>query len=135
MMILLYRIFLFAFLTTTAYGQAVPPPALYGRDDLGRTMPDASTVRAFHPDRHVGIFYFLWLNQERVYDNSIILKSNPNAAETSASPPWGRSRAFHFWGKPLYGYYTTARTRQIKPPTHRRIVDGKVVVKATVTGH
>lgn len=68
-------------------------------------MPDSSTVRAFRPDREVGIFYFLWLNQERVYDNSLILQNHPWAAETSASPPWGRKRAFHFWGKPLYGYY------------------------------
>jgi hypothetical protein len=101
----LLRLCLFALLTSTAHGQSVAPPHLFGKDALGRNMPDASTVRAFQPDRHVGIFYFLWLKLNHVYDNSVILRENPNAEETNASPPWGPKRAFHFWGEPLYGYY------------------------------
>ena len=102
---MIYRICLFVCLANTAFGQAVAPPALHGLDALGRAMPGSSAVRTFSPDREVGIFYFLWLNQKRVYDNSLILKGNPLAIQTNASPPWGRKGAFHFWGKPLYGYY------------------------------
>ncbi len=81
------------------------PPALYGVDALGRAMPGPSEVRDFRKDRYVGIFYFLWLNVNQVYDNSQILKDNPDAQKTNASPPWGPVHAYHFWGEPLFGYY------------------------------
>ena len=94
------------------YGQArgpaptsVPPPALYGTDALGRSMPQPSDVRAFRDDRYVGVFYFLWLRLDRVYDNSQILRDHPDARQTNASPPWGPIHAYHFWGEPLFGYY------------------------------
>ena len=82
-----------------------PPPALYGTDTLGRSMPAADEVREFQRDRYVGMFYFTWLNLPAVYDNTKILASFPNAVSTTASPPWGPKNAFHFWGEPLYGYY------------------------------
>ncbi|MGE5294127.1 MAG: hypothetical protein ACM3VT_04810 [Solirubrobacterales bacterium] len=81
------------------------PPALYGVDALGRPMPERSQVRSFRDDRCVGIFYFLWLQLDAVYDNSLILKAHPEAQQTNASPPWGPINAFHFWGEPLFGYY------------------------------
>lgn len=81
------------------------PPALYGKDALGRPMPGPSQVRDFRGDRCVGIFYFLWLHLNEVYDNSLILQANPEARQTNASPPWGPVHAFHFWGEPLFGYY------------------------------
>jgi len=81
------------------------PPALYGVDALGRSMPEPRDVRGFRQDRYVGIFYFLWLNLDRVYDNSQILENNPEAQKTNASPPWGPVHAYHFWGEPLFGYY------------------------------
>ena len=96
---------LIALLSGTAYGQSFAPPHLYGTDSLGRRMPEASAVRAFQPDRYVGIFYFLWLKLNNVYDNSKILQEHPDADQTTASPPWGPKRAFHFWGEPMYGYY------------------------------
>ena len=68
-------------------------------------MPQPSEVRAFRGDRYVGIFYFLWLRLDRVYDNSQILRDHPDARQTNASPPWGPVNAFHFWGEPLFGYY------------------------------
>ena len=92
-------------LTGTAFAQSCPPPALYGTDDLERSMPKPSEVRTFRDDRYVGVFYFLWLRLNRVYDNSQILRDHPDAATTNASPPWGPIHAFHFWGEPLFGYY------------------------------
>jgi hypothetical protein len=68
-------------------------------------MPDSHQARSFRDDRCVGIFYFLWLNLDAVHDNSQILKANPEARQTNASPPWGPINAFHFWGEPLFGYY------------------------------
>ena len=81
------------------------PPELYGSDALGRRMPAPDEVREFQKDRYVGVFYFLWLRLNHVYDNSQILKENPDARKTNASPPWGPKNAFHFWGEPLFGYY------------------------------
>jgi hypothetical protein len=85
--------------------QSYAPPALYGADALGRTMPDASDVRPFQPDWYVGIFYFLWLKLDQVHDNTKILQQYPEAGKTNTSPPWGPKRTYHFWGEPLYGYY------------------------------
>jgi len=81
------------------------PSSLYGVDALGRAIPGPRDVRAFRQDRYVGIFYFLWQRLDRVYDNSQILKDNPDARQTNASPPWGPVNAFHFWGEPMFGYY------------------------------
>ena len=91
-------------LPLTAAGSS-GPPALYGVDALGRAMPGPADVRPFRRDRYVGIFYFLWQRLDRVYDNSQILKNNPDAQQTNASPPWGPAHAFHFWGEPMFGYY------------------------------
>jgi len=96
---------LLAFLSSSLLAQSKAPAELYGTDALGRPMPQASDVRAFQKDRHVGIFYFLWLNLNQVHDNSKILKEKPLAYATNASPPWGPKNAFHFWGEPMYGYY------------------------------
>lgn len=92
-------------LGSAALAQSSPPPALYGTDALGRSMPKASEVRSFRSDRYVGLFYFLWLHLNQVYDDSQILKDHPDARQTNASPPWGPKNAFHFWGEPLFGYY------------------------------
>ena len=92
-------------LAGTVVAQSYAPPALYGTDALGRSLPGASEVRSFRQDRYVGVFYFLWLKLDRVYDNSQILREHPEARATNASPPWGPIHAFHFWGEPLFGYY------------------------------
>ncbi len=82
-----------------------PDAALHGADALGRTLPEASEVGPLRDNRYVGIFYFLWLNLDQVYDATRILHADPQARDTNASPPWGPWNAFHFWGEPLYGYY------------------------------
>ncbi|MEO8269102.1 MAG: hypothetical protein ABI557_05245 [Aureliella sp.] len=45
-------------LRPTTAQDSMPAPALFGTDDIGRTLPQASEVREFRKDRHVGIFYF-----------------------------------------------------------------------------
>ena len=87
------------------FAQSYAPPALYGTDALGRTIPYESELSEFKEDRYIGIFYFLWLELNHVYDNSQILKENPQAVMTNSSPPWGPVNAFHFWGEPMFGYY------------------------------
>ncbi|MCM2373083.1 glycoside hydrolase family 71/99 protein [Aporhodopirellula aestuarii] len=88
-----------------AAAQSAAPPLLIGNDALGRSMPLPQEVRPFRSDRYVGIFYFAWMQNIPVHDISMILKQHPDAMTTSATPPWGRKKSFHFWGEPLFGYY------------------------------
>lgn len=100
-----YCLGLIALLAGAVHSQSAAPPHLHGTDALGRTMPLPGEVRPFQADRHVGVFYFLWLRLNQVHDNTQILQANPDASKTNASPPWGPKNAFHFWGEPMYGYY------------------------------
>ena len=68
-------------------------------------MPDPSEVREFRNDRYVGIFYFLWLQVGRVYDNSQILRENPERTDHQRIAALGPSSQYHFWGEPMFGYY------------------------------
>ncbi|MCP5520456.1 MAG: hypothetical protein H7A46_02765 [Verrucomicrobiales bacterium] len=64
-------------------------------------------------DRFVGIFYFLWHNNtggrsphwDGPYDIGKILEADPGALSNPASPFWGPVGMYHYWGKPMYGYY------------------------------
>lgn len=98
-------LFILFLIVSIAGAESFAPPELYGTDACGRTIPDEFELKDFNGDRYVGIFYFLWLNLNQVFDNSQILKENPLAQKTNASPPWGSIDAFHFWGEPLFGYY------------------------------
>ncbi len=77
-------------------------------DGLGR-----SVVSAGESDKLVGVFYFLWQGQhgkDYLYDNSKIVAANPNAINSEED--WiasggGLLNDFHFWGEPLFGYYTS----------------------------
>lgn len=63
-------------------------------------------------ERYVGIFYFLWQGQHGTsgpYDNSKL--ENIEGALSSESG-WieaggGAVGSHHFWGEPLFGYYTS----------------------------
>jgi hypothetical protein len=89
-------------------------------DQLGRALPlDGNGIK---PDRHVGLFYFLWLGAHghdqhtpttisegihpktaadtaSPYDITKILEQNPD------QPKYGPELAFHHWGEPYFGYY------------------------------
>jgi hypothetical protein len=63
-------------------------------------------------ERSVLMFYFLWLGTHTdagkgPYDTARILASDPGAVATGESPPWGPRAAFHHWGEPRFGYYSS----------------------------
>jgi hypothetical protein len=71
-------------------------------DGLGRKLPTHDQTGPVKTDRHVGIFYFVWLgghSKSGPYDLTEILKDNP------ANPAFGPNQVFHHWGKPELGYY------------------------------
>lgn len=73
-------------------------------DAVGRTLPGYDQVGPPRENRTVGLFYFLWLGQHGTsgpFDITERLKDNPNA------PQYGSPGAFHHWGKPELGYYTS----------------------------
>ncbi len=82
-----------------------------GVDSLGRKL----TEDGLEPreDRYVGVFYFLWQGQHGTsgpHDNNKIVAENPDALKSEAN--WikyggGAQGAHHFWGEPLFGYYTS----------------------------
>ncbi|BDI32928.1 hypothetical protein CCAX7_49790 [Capsulimonas corticalis] len=78
-------------------------------DGLGRSLPTASEVGAPRANKTVGVFYFLTFDhsQATVYDNSKILKAHPEAMGDVHHPAWGPLNAAHYWGEPLFGYYTS----------------------------
>lgn len=88
--------------------------ALAGTDALGRTLPLDVTVEK-GGERSVGLFYFLWQGQHGTdgpYDNSVIA-ATPGATASEAA--WlaaggGKVGAHHFWGQPMFGYYTSNDT-------------------------
>lgn len=77
-------------------------------DSLGRNV-----VSAGESEKLVGVFYFLWQGQhgkDYLYDNSKIVAANPDAIKSEED--WiasggGQVNDFHFWGEPLFGYYTS----------------------------
>lgn len=90
-------------------------------DGMGRTVGHLPQ-KGIRPQKHVGIFYFIWqgahgydhhspgIPGEGVmpkspgdtaspYDISLLLKQDP------AKPKYGPLHAFHYWGEPWFGYY------------------------------
>ena len=80
------------------------PDTWAATDALGRTVPVAGQVRGPGRNKTVAIFYFLWMEPRArggLYDISKLLKENP------ANPKFGPPHAFHWWGEPRFGYYTS----------------------------
>ena len=77
-------------------------------DDLGRTV---DAVKGADNEKHVGLFYFLWLgasSAEGPYDVSKVLEKNPNAADSAVD--WllaggGAAGQRHWWAESLFGYF------------------------------
>ncbi len=88
--------------------QAAVNGSLVCTDELGR-----SVVSAGESEKLVGVFYFLWQGQHGknyLYDNTKIVAANPNAINSEEE--WlasggGNVNDFHFWGEPLFGYYSS----------------------------
>ncbi len=116
---------LFAFLAAVSLGEAlVASPAnrpdqvaardLYSdtwvaADGLGRVLPDRTVVGGPRPGKAVGMFYFLTFDPtvEGPYDNTKILHVHPEAIDDVKNPAWGPLNAAHYWGEPLFGYYSS----------------------------
>ena len=81
-----------------------------GTDALGRKLSTQSDVGGVQKDKYVGIFYFLWLGAHGtgLYDNTEIVNTYSDALTNTAR--WGSVGSAHFWGKPLFGYYSSNDT-------------------------
>ena len=109
----------------------VPWPAT---DALGRTLPLAAEVGPPRTNRFVGIFYFLWHDRtcprspalDGPYDIARIMARDPRALEKPDSPLWGPIGASHYWGEPLYGYYTSDDP-WVPGPNRARRVAGRIL--------
>lgn len=81
-------------------------------DNLGRKLTVEQGNTSVNTEKYVGIFYFQWLGAHgtALYDNSIISQV-PGALDSNKG--WltaggGRVDEFHFWGKPMFGYYLSS---------------------------
>ena len=84
-----------------------------GVDDLGRVLISDNEAGTKKNGKEVGIFYFLWQGEHGTdgpYDNSKIVAKDPTAIlseENWIAAGGGPYHAHHFWGEPLFGYYTS----------------------------
>jgi hypothetical protein len=78
-----------------------------GVDGLGRPLPTHDEGGGPRPDHHTGIFYFAHTKDALpVRDTAQILKADPDAPSKPDSPQWNPEETQHFWGEPLFGYYS-----------------------------
>ncbi|HRP54663.1 hypothetical protein [Agriterribacter sp.] len=82
---------------------------LSATDALGRSFSAAAGYQ--REKKTVGVFYSLWLGQHKrgqkgIYDIQKLLNTNPAALNNIEGVPESPMGEFHFWGEPLYGYYS-----------------------------
>src|SRR5690349_6296470 len=82
---------------------------LAATDALNRRFGPAAGIQA--GKKTVGVFYSLWLGQHQsgqkaVYDIQKLSDTNPEALNDVKGQPESPLNEFHFWGEPLYGYYS-----------------------------
>ncbi len=79
---------------------------LVGYDEHGRFIQrgDSST------GKKLGLFYFLWhgSHETGIYDNTKIEAELPGATLDPDAGAISPVDAFHYWGEPLYGYYSSS---------------------------
>ncbi|CAF3438110.1 unnamed protein product [Rotaria socialis] len=76
-------------------------------DGLGRLLPTYDQVGDLRPDKFIGIFYFLWAENEAgfktgPYDVTKILAT---AGGNLINATWGPLYGFHHWSQPYLNYY------------------------------
>ena len=79
-------------------------------DDLGRPLYNSGEVGAYNAeDRRIGLFYFLWHNEDSdrgLYDLQKILDElGPVGAADLNNGRYGSLGVSHWFAEPLYGYY------------------------------
>lgn len=82
---------------------------LSATDALGRRIEVAQQPSG--QKKYVGVFYSVWLGQHRsgqrgIYDIQQMLDTDPTALNDPKGTPESPLNEFHFWGEPLYGYYS-----------------------------
>lgn len=82
---------------------------LSAMDALGRKIEPMS--RKFDKEKHVGLFYMLWLGQHSesqhgIYNVQHLLNNDISSLQNPKGTPSSPTGEYHFWGEPLYGYYT-----------------------------
>ena len=83
------------------------PDTWAANDALGRVLPTHDQVGDLKPNKFVGIFYFLWAENEAgfktgPYDNTqIMAKAGGNLLNATFGPVG----EFHHWGQPYLNYY------------------------------
>lgn len=95
---------------------SVPCTSWPATDALGRKLPTPDETGPVHPDRFVGIFYFInhtpRNDRHPLFDGppdvSKALARDPDAIKKPNSPLWGPHGMAHYWGEPLFGYYLGA---------------------------
>jgi hypothetical protein len=83
--------------------------SLSATDALGRSFTAASAKQ--QNIKYVGLFYSLWLGQHKsgqrgIYDIQKLLDNKPGILYDEKGNPESPVGEFHFWGEPLYGYYS-----------------------------
>ena len=78
-------------------------------DDLGRPLYDSSTVGSYTEERQIGLFYFLWHDEDHdqgLYDLQKILDElGREGAANMSNGRYGGLGVSHWFAEPLYGYY------------------------------
>ena len=78
-------------------------------DDLGRPLYDSGEVGSYTEDRQIGLFYFLWHDEDHdqgLYDLQKILDElGREGAANMSSGRYGGLGVSHWFAEPLYGYY------------------------------
>lgn len=82
---------------------------LAATDALNRSFGASKGKQA--EEKTVGVFYSLWLGQHQsgqknIYDIQKLKDTNPDALNDIKGQPESPLNEFHFWGEPLYGYYS-----------------------------
>ncbi|MGV3762203.1 hypothetical protein [Parapedobacter sp.] len=103
--------------TVVAQTQHAPTPAkdrfslthLSATDALGRRIGVVEETSG--APKYVGVFYSVWLGQHHsgqrgIYDIHKLLATHPDALFDPQGQPESPLHEFHFWGEPLYGYYS-----------------------------
>lgn len=105
--LVLIFVFRWIFISTADPSFTTKPDTWAACDGLGRILPTYDQVGDIKPNKFIGIFYFLWAENEAgfktgPYDNTqIMAKAGGNLINATFGP----QGAFHHWGQPYLNYY------------------------------